>query len=214
MMAAAGGFLDAFTYLGHGHVFANAMTGNIVLLAVELASRQFDQAERHVIPIVAFVAGIVFARSLHRPPLARLIRSPHLACMTIEIAFLFVVGWLPPAFPDAWLTLGVAFVASIQLSTFSTVRGAAYASTFTSGNLRKFTESAFAFFFNRHNDDARVFTVAFAALCLAFFGGAAAGGLCTLRLNNHAAWIVDGWLVVVTGRLVAARAHARRTAAA
>ena len=32
LLAAAGGFLDGFTWVGHGHVFANAMTGNVVLL--------------------------------------------------------------------------------------------------------------------------------------------------------------------------------------
>jgi uncharacterized membrane protein YoaK (UPF0700 family) len=37
VMASAGGFLDAFTYVGHGHVFANAITGNVVLLGVALA---------------------------------------------------------------------------------------------------------------------------------------------------------------------------------
>jgi uncharacterized membrane protein YoaK (UPF0700 family) len=30
----AGGFMDAYSYLARGHVFANAQTGNIVLFAV------------------------------------------------------------------------------------------------------------------------------------------------------------------------------------
>ncbi len=32
LLAVVGGFLDAYTYLLRGHVFANAQTGNIVLL--------------------------------------------------------------------------------------------------------------------------------------------------------------------------------------
>jgi len=35
ILAAAGGFLDGLTYVGHGHVFANAMTGNVILLGIE-----------------------------------------------------------------------------------------------------------------------------------------------------------------------------------
>ena len=31
ILAAVGGFLDAYTYLARGQVFANAQTGNIVL---------------------------------------------------------------------------------------------------------------------------------------------------------------------------------------
>ncbi|MTM60837.1 DUF1275 domain-containing protein, partial [Turicibacter sanguinis] len=37
MLAVVGGFLDAYTYLLEGHVFANAQTGNIVLLCILLA---------------------------------------------------------------------------------------------------------------------------------------------------------------------------------
>ena len=37
LLAAAGGFLDAYTFLCRGHVFANAQTGNIVLFGVSLA---------------------------------------------------------------------------------------------------------------------------------------------------------------------------------
>jgi hypothetical protein len=33
----AGGAMDAWVYLAHGHVFANAQTGNIVLMGVALA---------------------------------------------------------------------------------------------------------------------------------------------------------------------------------
>jgi uncharacterized protein DUF1275 len=33
LLAGAGGFLDAYTFIGRGGVFANAQTGNIVLLA-------------------------------------------------------------------------------------------------------------------------------------------------------------------------------------
>ena len=29
LLTVAGGFLDAFTYVGHGGVFANSMTGNL-----------------------------------------------------------------------------------------------------------------------------------------------------------------------------------------
>ena len=34
LLTFSGGFLDVFTYVGHGHVFANTMTGNIVFLGM------------------------------------------------------------------------------------------------------------------------------------------------------------------------------------
>lgn len=45
ILAIVGGFLDAYSYLMRGHVFANAQTGNIVLFGVylekEILHRQF-----------------------------------------------------------------------------------------------------------------------------------------------------------------------------
>jgi hypothetical protein len=35
VLAGVGGFLDAYTFVGYGGVFANAQTGNIVLLGVD-----------------------------------------------------------------------------------------------------------------------------------------------------------------------------------
>ena len=42
LLAVTGGFLDAYTYLTRGRVFANAQTGNLVLLAMNLAGGQFQ----------------------------------------------------------------------------------------------------------------------------------------------------------------------------
>ena len=44
LLAVAGGFFDAYTYLCRGGVFANAQTGNIVLFGLELAQREWIRA--------------------------------------------------------------------------------------------------------------------------------------------------------------------------
>ena len=54
LLATAGGFFDAYTYVCRGEVFANAQTGNIVLLGIHLANFDFMQAVRYLIPILAF----------------------------------------------------------------------------------------------------------------------------------------------------------------
>jgi len=64
LLSLAGGFLDAFTWVGHGGVFANAQTGNVVLLGVAAASGQWRQALRHVHPIVAFFLDVLVAHRL------------------------------------------------------------------------------------------------------------------------------------------------------
>ncbi len=38
-LAFVGGFLDAYTYVARDHVFANAQTGNIVLLGINIMEK-------------------------------------------------------------------------------------------------------------------------------------------------------------------------------
>jgi uncharacterized membrane protein YoaK (UPF0700 family) len=86
LLTLSGGFLDAFTYLGHGKVFANSMTGNIVLLAVNLAAGDWHQAAKHVSPLVGFACGILAARLLQLMS-PRWVRQPVIAALIFEIVF-------------------------------------------------------------------------------------------------------------------------------
>jgi len=58
ILALTGGFLDAYTFLVRGKVFANAQTGNIVLLGTNLFQGEFKQALSYLVPIVAFIVGV------------------------------------------------------------------------------------------------------------------------------------------------------------
>ena len=46
LLTLSGGLQDAYTYFCRGHVFANAQTGNIVLLGQSLFSGSLSQAGR------------------------------------------------------------------------------------------------------------------------------------------------------------------------
>jgi len=67
LLTLAGGFLDAFTFVGHGGVFANAQTGNVVLLGVEAAAGRWSAAVRHVPALLAYVAGVATAETMMNP---------------------------------------------------------------------------------------------------------------------------------------------------
>ncbi len=63
-LAVVGGFLDAYTYICRGAVFANAQTGNIVLMGIKLSEGNFSGAGQYIIPILAFVAGILISETI------------------------------------------------------------------------------------------------------------------------------------------------------
>lgn len=54
----SGGFLDAYSYLVRGQVFATAETGNIALMGISLARGDLAMAGRYLIPVAAYAAGI------------------------------------------------------------------------------------------------------------------------------------------------------------
>ena len=85
LLAGAGGFLDAYTFVGRGGVFANAQTGNIVLLAVAAGERHWQAALLHVPPILAFMLGVALAETLARPAARRTVRRPARFVLVAEI---------------------------------------------------------------------------------------------------------------------------------
>ena len=64
MLAFCGGFQDAYTYIVRDKVFANAQTGNVVLMSVDLFNGRILTALRYLIPLSAFAAGIFIADNI------------------------------------------------------------------------------------------------------------------------------------------------------
>ena len=186
LLSLSGGFLDAFTYVGHGGVFANAMTGNVIFLGLFASSGAWSSALAHVYPIAAFMVGIFAAHLLRLYASASESRRLPLICLGIETVVLAGVALLPATVPDVPIVLGVAFVAALQNSSFTHVRAWSYNSVVTTGNLRRFAESLFAGTVPRRNAVALQQAQAFGTICLSFFLGAVIGGVGTAHLGNAA----------------------------
>jgi len=50
MLAMVGGYLDAYTYISRDHVFANAQTGNMVLLAINIKEESWLKVFLYLMP--------------------------------------------------------------------------------------------------------------------------------------------------------------------
>ena len=66
ILAVIGGYLDAYTYIARGQVFANAQTGNVVLLGLRAADGEWARALMYLMPIIAFALGIFLSESVRR----------------------------------------------------------------------------------------------------------------------------------------------------
>jgi uncharacterized membrane protein YoaK (UPF0700 family) len=179
LLAFAGGYIDAYTWIIHG-VMANAQTANLVLLWVYGTAGEWARALQFVPPMAAFAVGIVIASWLRR---ATGDRAGAISTLT-EILLLVVVGILHNRLPDLAGTLGISFVAAMQTAIFTKVEGVVYSSVMITGNLRQAIEGLFAVASGQLGSLRR--PNIFAALCVAFGAGAAVGAYATKGIPDLA----------------------------
>jgi uncharacterized membrane protein YoaK (UPF0700 family) len=185
-LAFVGGSLDGFTFVGHGRIFANAMTGNIVYLGMEVLSSPARPNFRHLPPLFMFMLGIWAARALHLPRFRRIVRHPYSAVLLAEGIILFILAFLPNGTPNFWITAPITFAASMQVLTFRTVGEHTYTSTVTTGNLSTLSAGLFDWLFTAAKKTARGKSRIFAIICGSFLVGATTGSLAVTRWGNHA----------------------------
>ena len=63
-LSLSGGLQDAYTYLFRGKVFANAQTGNIVLLSANIMDGRWDKVLHYLVPLCAFALGVLVAEKM------------------------------------------------------------------------------------------------------------------------------------------------------
>ena len=63
-LSVSGGLQDVYTYLYRGKVFANAQTGNIVLLSANIMDGQWDRVLHYLVPLCAFALGVLVAEKM------------------------------------------------------------------------------------------------------------------------------------------------------
>src|SRR5262249_18262866 len=85
MLAAVGGFLDGFTYVGHGQVFANAMSANAILLAANCFTGTWHKTVVYLPPILAFLSAVWLSRGMQLSSKQRAARPPYAGVLAMEM---------------------------------------------------------------------------------------------------------------------------------
>ena len=120
------GYLEAYTYILRGGVFCNGQTSNIALMMINFVRGDFSRALYYPIPIAAFFFGIVFAAFLrshmHNLKWARV----EMLFLLLEMALLFIVGFVPQGGGDTPVNIVVTFICAVQYEIFRETRGLPY----------------------------------------------------------------------------------------
>jgi uncharacterized membrane protein YoaK (UPF0700 family) len=197
LLATAGGLLDAIVYLNHGHVFANAMTGNVIFLGIAVLGHNWAEIIPHLVPLVGFFAGVTTSKHLR----TRLgLRSVFFG-LGLEITAIFVLGWVPDSFPEMLFTGIISYVAAIQVASFRRVDQFAYNSTFITGNFRDVAEGFYDALSPAATPEVRekgrARARALGLVCLCFLAGAVLGTWAAPRFHNYSLWLAEPLLIAV-----------------
>ena len=175
-LSLSGGLQDAYTYLFRGKVFANAQTGNIVLLSANIMDGRWDKVLHYLVPLCAFALGVLVAEKMR------------------EVLLLFAVGFLPQS-QNLLANAIVSFSCAMQVQAFRKVDGYAFASTMCIGDLRSGVE-AFCIWRKTHEPHAKDRMVRYFGIILLFALGAGLGSKSAAQLGGRAIWISCCFLLV------------------
>lgn len=131
----SGGFMDAYSYMCRGEVFANAQTGNVILLMVHASMADFHAAMKYLLPIVAFSSGVIISEVIRHYFFRESRFHWRQLAVLIEVLILFSVAFMPQKMNDMANAL-ISFACGIQVESFRKLRGNAIATTMCVGNLR------------------------------------------------------------------------------
>lgn len=195
----SGGFQDAYTYCCRGGVFANAQTGNIVLMSSALFRGDWGAVVKYLVPVLSFLLGIAVAELVHVH--YRRQEKIHWRQIVLieEIILLFIVGFIPE-YLDPLANALVSFVCALQVQTFHKIHGQPYASTMCIGNMRSGMESLCAWFRSRDRETL-VRALTYFGVIGIFAVGAGLGSVLSTMTGQGTIWVCCGLLSVSFGMM-------------
>jgi uncharacterized membrane protein YoaK (UPF0700 family) len=184
VFAVVGGFLDAYSYLARGGVFATAQTGNVVLFAVRGAAGDWTSAWKTPPSILAYMCGVAVARLLRVRPRKHTFRAT-LICQALELLVLLALLFFGRFVPDLCAVSLIAFAAALQNTSFSNIGPWQSNSAMTTSNLRNAVSGWVQLALRETNPKLRGEAIVGSVVLLCFVAGALLGGVCTLHLQAY-----------------------------
>lgn len=198
VLALAGGFMDAYSYIGRDGVFANAQTGNILLTGVHLSEGNFALAARYFVPVLCFAAGIVASDFVHERVSSRF----HWRQVTVLVeAIIFCIVSLLSEEVNLAANSLISFACGMQVESFRKIHGHGLATTMCIGNLRSALQSVDDFVITHERGFLENSLLYFGAI-LCFVIGAVLGNWCLDVMGLKATFICAGLLVVAFALMI------------
>lgn len=184
LLTLSGGFMDAYSYLCRGEVFANAQTGNILLFGVNLSMGHWSKALQYVCPVIAFAIGIAMAEFARRKFTNRKHIHWRQVIVLCEAVVLFGVIFIPKEM-NLFANSLTSLACGAQVESFRKVQGNGMATTMCIGNLRMATQSICDYWFTKDRKAMKKGVLFFGIIAI-FTIGAIIGNVSVKILDERA----------------------------
>lgn len=188
LMTVVGGFLDVYTFVTRGGVFANTQTTNLAKLGIELSLLNWSGVLDCLYPVLGCIAGAMAAEHVKKFKTAQKPAGWHLVILTVQGIVLLIVGFVPDTVPHVLVNVSLSFITSFQLSAFRTLEGKPCNTTICTGNTRSVGQYLYAAIDKRTSQATKQF-VKFSCVVFSFSLGAAIGALSSRVAGVKAVWV-------------------------
>lgn len=196
LLALVGGYLDIYSYVARGKVFANTQTGNLVLLGYNMAQGNLEKMIYYLLPISFFAFGVWLAKIIeYKVGEGKYFDWLHVL-LGIEIGILFIVMFIPEGKFNVVANIMVSFICGLQVQGFRKVNGNAYSTVMFTGNLKNVAER-FAHYSLTKEREALENGKVYLGIILMFVIGGWLGALTTGEYAEKAAGLINSVLVIV-----------------
>ena len=175
LLALAGGFMDAYSYIARDGVFANAQTGNILLVGINLSEGDLMRAD---------LIHERFSSLFHWRQLT----------VFLEAAILLGVSFIPGT-ANLVANCLTSFACGMQVESFRKIHGHGIATTMCIGNLRSALQSVDDYIIT-HKKGFLENGLLYFGVILTFVCGAVLGNLCIGWIGLHAIAVASALLAV------------------
>lgn len=145
LLAIVGGYLVSYTYIARGGVFANAQTGNLVNLSVNIATGNFIKVFFYLVPIISFILGIFATNIIQDIFEKNKVLHWKQVLVGFQIVLLFIVGFIKDGDKNIIANAIISFVCAMQIEAFRLLNGNSITTVICTGNMRSGTSQLYEY---------------------------------------------------------------------
>ena len=195
LLTAVGGFFDAYTFVNCDGIFANAQTGNLIFVGIDLIEGNFSEVLHYSIPILSFVIGVLVSKFIETKYKELSIFKHIYMLLLTQIVALIIISIKHKYFGVDIRPIVISFICAIQFDGFRKVNNLVFASVFCTGNLRSMSEHLYKYFVLKKKESKIPFLI-YLSVITVFLSGVLLGAAMSKYLL-HKAIIVPIFIISI-----------------